>query len=259
RIEDFVRAQGFQDFHGRGDITASSGNIWGCDDRDLFDFVLGHADLERPGLHVILTVSNHLPFSVDLAKAGFDRSVVAGGLDDEQLKDEGLLTALGHYWYADRTMNDFIAAMREKAPQSLFVVVGDHANRLNLEAQPDMFRQYAVPLIISGPGIDRQRWPARTAGSHIDLAATIIDLVAPAGWPYHSLGNSLASGNRFAVNYGWWMDAGMMGVTHSREWLALPDHLPGQTPDFAAIDSRTDAVRAMSYWRIRHGQFLKEN
>lgn len=68
---------------------------------------------DQPSFNVVLNVSNHSPFSVDIEKAGFDKEAVRAALPPEARDDESLLKQLGHFWYEDKMMAEFIAAARK--------------------------------------------------------------------------------------------------------------------------------------------------
>ncbi|MBP2637758.1 MAG: sulfatase [Firmicutes bacterium] len=257
KIKDFTLAQGFEAFYGMGDFPGQSGNVWGSNDGDLYKAVLGQVNDEKPGFHVIVTVSNHSPYTVDLAKEGFDPAMVAAGLPDKLKENQELIKKLGHFWYADKMLAQFIIEARQKYPDSLFVVVGDHADRVNIETNPPMFERYAIPFIVYGQGISKETLSEQAAGSHINVTPTLLELVAPRGYEYYSVGRSLTNGNDFGMNYGFWITSGYMGKTdeeNAEEHLAKQGMQP---PDQDKIRREVDAARAISWWRIKFGKMLQ--
>ncbi len=259
KIRDFSLAQGFDAFHGMGDIDGASKNAWGCDDADLYKHVLDRVTDDKPGFHVILTVSNHSPYTVDLAAAGFKPELVAAGLPEKMRQDQELIKKLGHFWYADKMLAQFVQEARRRHPDSLFVIVGDHADRVNIEANPPLFERYAVPFVAYGKGVDKAVWPRTAAGSHINVTPTLLELVAPPGFEYCSVGRSLTQGNDIGVNYGFWITADHMGEANGdyREALSLPQGSAPPEPD--QIRREVDAVRGVSWWRIKFGKTLQQD
>jgi len=256
RIREFSLAQGFDAFYGVGDFAGVSGNAWGCDDADLYRNVLARVKDDQPGVHVILSVSNHSPYTVDLAKAGFDPEVVRAGLPDKLKNDQELIKKLGHYWYADKMLAQFVREAQRQYPDSLFVIVGDHADRVNIEASPPMFERYAVPFIVYGKGICKESLPPNAAGSHINVAPTLLELIAPPQFEYYSVGRSLTRGNDLGFNYGFWITAEHMGEGNggrSETHLARPGFSP---PAQGKISQEVDAARGVAWWRIKHGKTL---
>lgn len=258
KIKDFTLAQGFESFHGMGDFASQNGNVWGVDDADLYKAVLGQVKNDKPGFHVILTVSNHSPYTVDLAKEGFDPSMIIAGLPDTLKNDQELIKKLGHFWYADKMMAKFITEARKQYPDSLFVVVGDHADRVNVETNPALFERYAIPFIVYGKGVTKESLPKQTAGSHINVAPTLLELIAPRGFEYYSVGRSLTSGNDFGLNYGFWITPGYIGKAdddYQEAHFGKPQGL--LPPEQDKIHREIDSARAISWWRIKYGKMLQ--
>lgn len=259
KIRDFSLSQGFDAFYGIGDFDSASGNVWGCDDKYLYKAVLGGIKDNKPGLHVVLNVSNHSPYTVDLAKEGFDPSFVTAGLPDKLKNDQELIKKLGHFWYADKMLAQFVKEARSKYPDSLFIIVGDHADRLNLETNPSMFARYAIPFVVYGKGVTKESLPESAAGSHINVTPTLLELVGSTGFEYYSVGRSLTNGNDFGMNYGFWITSGYMGKADDEYQEA---HMPRQglkPPDQDKIRQEIDAARAISWWRIKFGKMLQTN
>lgn len=259
RIGDFVTAQGYDHFLSRGDIPASSGSVWGVDDEDLYAAVLAGVKAEEAQFHVILNVSNHSPFSVDLAAKGFDKEAVRRALPEAQQGDEALLRQLGHFWYEDREMAKFIAAAWAQYPDSLFLIIGDHADRYNVRRTPGKYERYAIPFIVAGRGVTPSLFPPDAAGSQIDVVPTLVEMIAPAGFSYTALGQSLARGNRQGVNYLLWVTKDAIGLADTRPLAGEPLHGGAAAPlkDEAALSDYIDAVRAISWWRAKYGASLE--
>lgn len=258
RVRDFTLAQGFQEFYGSGDYTGASGNVWGCDDADLYRAVLAGADPDQDSFNVILNVSNHSPFTVDLDEAGFDRAALAAALPEAAKQDDQLVTELGHFWYADQMIARFVKAAREKYPDSLFMVLGDHGDRVNIDKTPSLYERYGIPFIVSGKGVSKRTLPESAAGSQIDVAPTLIELVAPRGFEYCAVGRSLTRGSAVGVNYGFWITRDFIGRTDAAfEPEAIREG--GSLPDQAALRRYIDAVRSVSWWRGKHGSALGDS
>lgn len=255
RIGDFVTAQGYDHFLSRGDIPASSGSVWGVDDEYLYAVVLAGIKADEAQFHVILNVSNHSPFSVDLAAKGFDKEAVRRALPEARRGDEALLRQLGHFWYEDREMANFIDAVRARFPDSLFLVIGDHADRYNVSRTPGKYERYAIPFIVAGRGVTPRLFPPDAAGSQIDVVPTLVELIAPTGFTYEALGKSLTRGNRQGVNYLLWVTRGAIGLADVRPLQPEPLHGEGPPPaiDEAAMTDYIDAIRAVSWWRAKYG------
>ncbi len=259
RIGEFTLAQGFDHFRSRGDYGDVPGSVWGCDDQYLYDKILAEVSAEEMGFHVVLNASNHSPYTVDLRAEGFPEDEVRSALPEEVRDDADLLTELGHYWYADREMARFIRAAKEKYPDSLFVIVGDHADRYNIEKNPSTYIRMGIPFILTGRGVHPGLLLPDAAGSQIDILPTLLELIAPQGFAYYALGGSLTRENRQGVNYGYWIRSNAIGEA-DRDPL-IPEALDGGNPpeiDQAALQDYINAVRSISWWRAKYGPMLYE-
>lgn len=254
RVKDFTLAQGFEEFYGMGDIESQSGNVWGCDDKYLFKAVASGIDDPRPTFDVIMNISNHAPYTVDLEKEGFDQDSVIRGLPDKLKEDKELIKKLGHFWYADKVMAEFIEEMKQKYPDSLFLIVGDHGDRLNIQLNPSLYERYAIPFIVYGKGITKDIFPKQVSGSHINVAPTLLELLSPQGSVYHSLGNSLTRGNDIGFNYGFWVTHDSIGRIGSEGMESVTETQSEEPPDLVLIQKDIDARRAMSWWRVKNGK-----
>ncbi len=256
RIKDFTLAQGFDHFYASGDLAKSGTNVWGADDKDLYAAVRDGVREEEAALHVLMTLSNHPPFTADLAAEGFDAEKLKAALPKEVAGNAQTIKELGHFWYADRLMARFIREMRERYPDSLFLVVGDHADRLNIETQPGMYKQYGIPFIVIGSGVSKTIFPPKASGSHMNVTPTLLELIAPAGFEYYSVGESLTRGNDFAYNIQMYMNHAAVGNLDTGEEECISGQATNETPQLAERQSEIDAGRAFSWWRIQRGAQL---
>ena len=255
RAGAFVTAQGFEHFYSQGDFADVKGSVWGCEDEYLYREVLKKLG-DAPSFNVVLTVANHSPFAVDLKAKGFDFEKTRQALPENLRSDEDLLKKLGHFWYGDRELANFIAEVKKRYPDSLFVVVGDHADRYNIEKSPGMYHRLAVPFIVTGRGVHKGLLLKDSAGSQIDVVPTIIEMIAPKGFQYAALGESLTRTAKRGVNYGWW-------ITHNT--IGKADTVPLEALDFAGQKAAVDeagmqdyiaAIRAISWWLPKYGTLL---
>ncbi len=182
-----------------GDLA--SGN-WGVEDEKLFDLVLKHTDTTKYSLNVILTTSYHPPYSVDIYGKGFPYDS-KNDFPDEVSKyyDNGMtLDELGHLWYSDKAIGDFVASAESKFPSSIFGFTGDHYGRRFINHQPNLYEKSSVPFILYGKSVPKQ--VNTTPGSHIDIMPTLIEMIAPEGFEYYSFGTSLLDENKkYGIGY----------------------------------------------------------
>lgn len=253
KIKDFTLAQGFDEFHGASDFEHTTGNVWGSDDKYLFH-ALEKAIDDTLAVHVVLTVSNHAPYSVDLAKEGFDEAKLVKELPEEAKHNQDLIKRLGHYWYTDKVISDFIQNTHEKFPDSLFIVTGDHADRTNIDANPSLFERYTIPLVIYGRGITKNTLAQDIAGGQINIGATLIELIAPKDFTYYSLGESLTKNSKVGFNHNLWITDKAIGKIETDETKLLPEqektNLSFERDE--AMD-KLNIMRTISWWRTVKG------
>lgn len=254
RIKDFTLAQGFDQFHGASDFDFSTGNVWGSDDKYLFKALSQAIDDDTPTVHVILTVSNHAPYSVDLAKEGFDEAALVKELPEEAKQNQDLIKRLGHFWYMDKVIGEFVQTTHEKYPDSLFIITGDHANRTNIDTNPSMFERYTIPLVIYGPGITKDTLAQDVAGSQVNIGATLIELIAPKDFTYYSLGESLTKNSKVGFNDSLWITDKAIGKIENTEMNLLPEQEKTELSfEREEAMKRLNIMRTISWWRTVKG------
>ncbi|WP_312336610.1 LTA synthase family protein [Anaerospora hongkongensis] len=258
RLEDFTLAQGFDRFLGCSDLQNQDGNAWGSEDKYFLTAISNMIQDEEPTFHVILTTSNHPPYTVNLQNENFDGELINSGLPDKLKSDQEWIKKLGHFWYADKVLADFVQNVYKKYPDSLFIITGDHGDRVNLETNPALYERYAVPLVIYGQGVTKELLPNKTTGSHIDIMPTLIELVAPAGFNYYSVGESLTTTKGFGTNDQLWITPEKIGRISGGTAEALSS---GQTsadlPAMEKIKQDLTAKRGIAWWRITRGKSIE--
>ncbi|MCR5176011.1 MAG: sulfatase-like hydrolase/transferase [Anaerovibrio sp.] len=260
RIEAFTLAQGFDHFYGRGSMPDNAeGSVWGCDDEFLYQAVLSGLPADQPSFNVVLNVSNHSPFNVDLDAKGFNYQQVVEGLPEEARDNEELINQLGHFWYADREMAGFVNTIKKRYPDSLIVIVGDHAERYNIDKTPSIYERYGVPFIITGNGITGNVILPDAAGSQIDIGPTIVELIAPKGFRYMSIGSSLTRNNRMGVNYAVWCTHDYFGEADIFPLTPHPvDDSPGPEINVEELQIYIDTMRALSWYVPKYGLVIDD-
>lgn len=261
-IQKFSLAQGFNRFFSCGDLVSPDGNTWGIDDGLFLRFILDKMNDDQPSFNMILTVSNHPPYSINLEKEGFFNTTTYNNLPAVTKQNAELVTKLGHFWYCDKALTEFIETVKAKYPDSLFIITGDHVGgNLQYVSNPTLFERYTVPLIIYGKGVNKEILPKTTSGAHIDIGPTLIELIAPRGFIYYSLGESLTKGNVLGINQDTWIYGNYIGMNdtgnYERSPLSTDDNLE---PDLDRIRKMTNAIRGLSWWRIIKGNniYLQE-
>lgn len=257
-LEDFTLAQGFDRFFGCSDLQNQEGNAWGSEDKPFLTAISEILNDEEPAFHVILTTSNHPPYTVNLQDENFDGEIINRGLPDKLKSDQEWINKLGHFWYADKVLADFVQNIYKKYPDSLFVITGDHGDRVNLEANPALYERYAVPLVFYGQGVTKELLPNKSTGNHIDIMPTLIELIAPAGFNYYSVGESLTTAKGFSINDQLWITPEKIGRIGSSTVEALSSE-PASTELLSMDKIKQDisAKRGIAWWRITRGKSIE--
>ena len=258
-IRRLALAQGFDNFYSYADYNAPRQNTWGTNDGFMFDALRAHLSNEPPTVHLIMTISNHPPYTLDLPALGFD---LDGCLEVTRRMNkvddpEELAVELGHYWYMDRETTKFIRAVRAEYPDSLFVLTGDHAVRTNPSTTPTIFEQQAIPFLLYGAGVHKNILPADTVGGHTYIVPTLLELIAPAGFTYRSISPSMTEHPQAAFNRYYWLTNRAMGAINTEE----AENMPGLTgADFAVERAKAEELiaplRTISWYILERGTKL---
>lgn len=257
-------AQGFDNFYGYPDFNAPKQTTWGTKDENLFNALLAHLTDEPPTVHLIMTTTNHPPYNLDLAAEGYDAQAVTEALKKLPNVDDvnQLAIELGHYWYMDEVITNFIRAAHEKFPESLFVVTGDHAVRCDPSRHPTIFEHQSVPFVLYGAGITKEILPPDAVGDHISIVPTLIELIAPKDFAYYSIAPSLFNNDGVGFNTEAFLTTKVAGQIDSDVIELLPHIASNELNDVNLTDEREHAIkiigamRTVAWWIITRGLFI---
>lgn len=138
-------------------------NIWGVSDEDLFAHAIDYYDQrERPFFSMIMTTSNHKPYTFPDDVAGVKAS--GGGREDG-------------FRYADYALGQFFkqAKSHNWFDNTLFVVVADHGPRIYGRSQIPL-HSYEIPLLLYSPAHIKPASDERLV-SQLDIAPTVLGLL----------------------------------------------------------------------------------
>ena len=261
RIGDFCRSQGFDEIYGGGHMgNWVSSNEWGVDDEFLFEFVLRTVSDDIPSLNIILTTTFHRPFDIDIRTKGFRLKKIPDSLKSAGVNDIDL-NALGHFWYADQCIKNFVGQVEDRLKLSLVAITGDHAWREFPFEQAGLFEKTAVPFILHGKEVlEGISLPEKVAGSHLDIGPTLIELAAPQGFKYNHMGKDLLDPNQRA----WGISRNQIigsnfiaDLQGSPKIYPLPGReLPPHRPKLELLKQLHDAIHGIAWWRIMRGPKL---
>jgi phosphoglycerol transferase MdoB-like AlkP superfamily enzyme len=255
KIGDFCKAQGFDQIYGGGQMGPWQNREWGVGDDILFKFILEKLNDAEPSFNLILTTSYHSPYDLPVVEEGFPYRNMPKEL--ESLYDGDVpLTVFGHLWYTDKLLGRFVEGIENKLPGSLFAVTGDHWSRKYLNQKPSLYERSSVPLLLYGKDtLPKALLPVKMAGSHIDIAPTLIELAAPAGFEYHSMGENLLNTDHSPAGFGvaWAITPDfILDLNNNFEKLAGPN-LAVSEKHIEKLASLHRAAQGLAWWRIMKG------
>lgn len=136
-------------------------------------------------------------------------------------------------------MGTFIRQAQQDDPSTLFVVTGDHAERFNFAADVSLWALSGIPCYFYGDGVPKDLFDEHTAGSHLQIAPTLSELILPAGSTYTSLLPPLTQSAQ-AFNHRLYIDDTGIGKERSL-----------QDP---TLSQKISAARTIASWAIMHDQ-----
>lgn len=259
-INSLALAQGFDSFYGMPDFDGPKQSIWGTKDEYLFNALEAHLAEEVPTVHVIMTTTNHPPYNLDLAAEGFDlEKEKQETAKMENVEDSDVLaTELGHYWYMDKIATSFVRNVMKEYPDSLFIITGDHGVRTNPSRNPSLFEMHSVPFVLYGQGVTKDILPKEVLGGHTSIMPTLVELIAPAGFEYHSIADSMTNSQKAVFNNACWMTDKMMGDVdgNRRESLFGKDAVADD--EAAKAMEMVKAMRTVSWWLLMKGESMNQ-
>lgn len=246
-IKNYVLAQNFDECYCASDFKYSGGNSWGCPDKTLFnkvyDYINSHP--KQKTFHIILTTSNHPPYTIDVAAEGFDKNKVLQNLPDDISSDSETINELGHIWYADMAMGRFVRQTEKLKPDTLFVITGDHAERFTFSKDVNDKTLSAIPCIIYGQGVQKNWLPEKATGCAMQIAPTLSEIIGKPGMQYSSILPDLFTNDKPVFNHCFYA------------WDDKIFSLNTKTPD--DIKDRADAAKKITAWRVVKGEDIEVN
>lgn len=245
-IGEFTRLEGFDEFHGADEMSSQDGkSSWGVSDEALFQAVREYMEHDDGmTFHFILTTTNHPPFAYDVDSKGFPRAEVMSKLPSSIPDNKETIDQLGHIWYADHVMGQFIDAAEQIDPSVLFVVTGDHAERFSFADDVSLTELSGIPCYFYGDGLTKEVISPDAAGSHLQIAPTLAELILPTGSLYESILPPLMKSNR-AFNHR----------------LVIEDNVMQEQKNLADAEFKAyiEAARTVAIWRITKGNNISES
>ena len=244
-VKNFALEQGFDEFHDASEMPSDEENAWGVADGDMFKAINAYMDKHRGEkiINVIMTTSNHPPYSVNVAKEGYDADKVRKNLPDSIANTDKQINEMGHIWYADHVMGEFISKEEQVDPTALFVITGDHSERFTFAREEGPKVASTIPIIFYGQGIKKEWLSPDTFGMSIQIIPTLAELVGRTGQTYEAMVPSLFNQGSFVFNHRLWMDKTGIYVEDEKMPQAYANYMK--------------TMRELTAWRLKNGDVIQ--
>ena len=244
-VKNFALEQGFDEFHDASEMPSDEENAWGVADGDMFKAINAYMDKHRGEkiINVIMTTSNHPPYSVNVAKEGYDADKVRKNLPDSIANTDQQIKEMGHIWYADHVMGEFISKEEQVDPTALFVITGDHSERFTFAREEGPKVASTIPIIFYGQGIKKEWLSPDAFGMSIQIIPTLAELVGRTGQTYEAMVPSLFNQGPFVFNHRLWMDKTGIYVEDEKMPQAYANYMK--------------TMRELTAWRLKNGDVIQ--
>ena len=244
-VKNFALEQSFDEFHDASEMPSDEENAWGVADGDMFKAINAYMDKHRDEkiINVIMTTSNHPPYSVNVAKEGYDADKVRKNLPDSIANTDQQINEMGHIWYEDHVMGEFISKEEQADPTSLFVITGDHSERFTFAREEGLKVASTIPIIFYGQGIKKEWLSPDAFGMSIQIIPTLAELVGRTGQTYEAMVLSLFYQGPFVFNHRLWMDKTGIYVENEKMPQAYANYMK--------------TMRELTAWRLKHGDVIQ--
>ena len=164
-------------------------------------------------------------------------------MPDSLGSDEETLNEMGHIWYADQSMGNFIEKVEADKPDTLFVITGDHVERFDFAQEVDLKTLSAVPCIFYGKNVDKDLLADNKVGCHLQIISTLAEMAGKKGDTYSSIWPSLFEYNGIVFNHRLWTDTEKIYKINSE----IPNTLA----------NKIKAARQLTAWRVLRGNDIQ--
>ncbi|CAM3287567.1 LTA synthase family protein [Helicobacter labetoulli] len=274
KLDQYTATQGFEKIYYNTQIienaklngySAPYEGLWGAYDHHLFALVRDNTFKERnkPSFNMILTTSNHPPYDVPLEQFNVPLKEIERFFAKSSHYKEKNPRLIGHIWYQDKMITRFIEEVSKILPNSLFVITGDHYDREYPKVGAMLKANNTIPLIIYSPTLEIKK--LANIGSHIDITPSIVELIAPNGYTYHSFGTPLASNENMALSeknsaLGYFAIATDRFIANKDGEIEYFNEGTAQYNDKELAKSlykRLEQATALSWWILKNGYEVK--
>ncbi|WP_334085635.1 sulfatase-like hydrolase/transferase [Helicobacter typhlonius] len=275
KLDQYTATQGFDNmFYNTNVINNAKLNgysapyegLWGAYDHYLYTFVRDEVFKYRgmPSFNMILTTSNHPPYDVPLEQFDVPLDEIRQFLAKQNYNKQDA-RLFGHIWYQDKQILHFIQEISRVLPDSIFIITGDHYDREYPKTASHKVSN-TMPLIIYSPVLEITK--NTNIGSHIDITPSILELIAPHNYTYHSFGTPLVSNNNIIALSEKNTAQGYFAVATDR-YIYTKDDVIEYFHSVATYEDdkqnaqnlykRAQQATALSWWILKNGYVIKDS
>ena len=259
----FGKAQGFDRVESCALFCPHAPKTWvGVYDHIFLEAVAERvAKMQEPTFHFIYTTSNHGPYTIPDKVLNFDTETAMPNIGADIRRKRRRRKQLATYAYSARAIAKFIGDMKEAFPDSLFVVTGDHSNLFGDLANTSLIhRDYTLREVrctvffMQHPELTKDIFTT-PIGTHMHIMPTIIEAIAPQGFPYYSLMPSLftETAETLVTPYQWITatTVGDVGGDYEQDQIESADFVPMRKA-MNHHQKEAEDWSALTAWLVRH-------
>lgn len=270
KLDSFSKAGGFKKLFHSGDIINFTkkenlkepyAGIWGAYDYYLFDFIESNlkndTKSKTPTFSMIMTTTYHPPFDAPMEQFNPPSKEIQDFINKENLA-QSAKSVLEHAWLQMQNIASFIENASKINPNSLFIVVGDHSDNINALLK-SMYYANTTPLLLYAPSIKNIK-QIKNFANHLDLAPSIIELVAPNDFKYSSFGSPVWSARKqttkndnFILGYDTIATKRYIYNGFVLEYLDSAVKKDDDLDEAKQIYENLNRAKALSWWIYNHG------
>jgi phosphoglycerol transferase MdoB-like AlkP superfamily enzyme len=178
-LEDFLKAQGFDETYGEGSIKNEHRHEWGINDTQFFEIVLRELkNNNKPQFIYAMSTATHPPYKTPPYYKPL-KLEIPKELERMMQGEPHLKRIFETYQFANREASKFLDIVKnsELRDNTIIVITGDHNLREVKALVPEeLFKRYAVPMYLYVPEKLKKKIDANITACHIDIAPTLYDL-----------------------------------------------------------------------------------
>jgi phosphoglycerol transferase MdoB-like AlkP superfamily enzyme len=178
-LEDFLKAQGFDEIYGEGSIKNEHRHEWGINDAQFFEIVLRELKKNNKSQFIYaMSTATHPPYK----KPPYYKPLkleIPKELEHMMTGELNLKRIFETYQFANREASKFLDIVKnsELRDNTIVVITGDHNLReVKAFVPEELFKRYAVPMYLYVPEKLKKKVDPNITACHIDIAPTLYDL-----------------------------------------------------------------------------------